>query len=93
MKCSVTLARKVIKALPEMPPHIVTKLKAWVDLVEVNGLQVARRIPGYHDEPLIASRAGQRSIRLSISYRAFYTVIQTNEATAVIVLEINKHDY
>jgi len=42
----------------------------WVAAVELDGVEEVRKAPGYHDEPLKGSRAGQRSIRLSRSYRA-----------------------
>jgi hypothetical protein len=33
-----------------------------------------RKVPGFHDEPLSGKRFGQRSLRLSKSYRAFYEI-------------------
>lgn len=62
---AVTLAKAAQKALKRCPQHIVVKLLGWVDLVENEGLENARRIPGYHDEPLRGPREGQRSIRSS----------------------------
>ncbi len=38
------------------------------------GLSEVRKVPGYHDEPLKGQRKGQRSIRLSRSYRAIYVI-------------------
>jgi toxin HigB-1 len=40
--------------------------------VEEYGIVKIRKVPGYHDEPLSNPRKGQRSIRLSRTYRAFY---------------------
>jgi toxin HigB-1 len=57
------------------------------------GLQHARKIPGYHDEPLRGSREGQRSIRLSLAYRAFYVTAKGGGIEIVTVLEVSKHDY
>ncbi len=51
-----------------------------------------QKIKGYHDEPLKGKRKGQRSIRLSKSYRAIYT-IKKNEIEFVSIEEVNKHDY
>ncbi len=48
-------------------------------------------IPGYHDEPLKWERTGQRSIRLSKAYRAFY--VEHDDMVIVEVIEVNKHDY
>jgi proteic killer suppression protein len=66
---------------------------AWVELVESQGLEEARRIPGFHDEPLGGSRNRQRSIRLSRFYRAIYE-IETDEAGELAgVKEVTKHEY
>ena len=83
-------AQKQIKKLPE---HIKIKLLAWAKSVERDGIRKVRMLKGYHDEPLRGTRKGQRSIRLSISYRAIY--VETNDGTInfIIVEEVSKHDY
>jgi proteic killer suppression protein len=53
-----------------------SKLKAWINAVGKDGLEEVRKIPGFHDEPLKGKREGQRSIRLSRSYRAIYLVLR-----------------
>ena len=55
-----------------MPQHIAEKLKMWAKTVNYHGIAEARLCKGYHDEPLRGERKGQRSIRLSKAYRAFY---------------------
>jgi hypothetical protein len=76
-------------------PHAIPRLRSTP--TEVYSSQEVRRIPGYHDEPLHGHRAGQRSIRLSRSYRAFYVVRDRPEEEQTIefvsVEEVNKHDY
>lgn len=57
------------------------------------GLEQVRRVPGYHDEPLKGKRHGQRSIRLSKSYRATYVTSQTGDLQLVSVEEVSKHEY
>ena len=92
----VTLARAVRKTLGKSPGHIVVKLLGWVDLVESDGLENARRIPGYHDEPLRGQREGQRSIRLSRAWRAIYVIVEPEgeeKEPFVEVMEVSKHDY
>jgi len=92
----VTLSRAVQKALKKSPEHIVVKLLGWVDLIENQGLENARRIPGYHDEPLRGQREGQRSIRLSRSWRAIYVIVKPEgeeKGSFVAVREVSKHDY
>jgi len=68
------------------------KLAAWVESVETTGLESVRQVPGYHDEPLKGNRRGQRSIRLSLAYRAIY-IIRNEQMEFVSVEEVNKHDY
>jgi plasmid maintenance system killer protein len=62
------------------------------DSDEHDGLEEVRRAPGYHDEPLKGDRAGQRSIRLSRSYRAIYE-IKREIVTFASVEEVSTHDY
>ncbi|SLM31271.1 conserved hypothetical protein [Desulfamplus magnetovallimortis] len=68
----VIFSKKVQKQLMKLPCHIVRKLQIWAGQVEDIGITGLRRYIGYHDEPLKGDRKGQRSIRLSKSYRAFY---------------------
>jgi len=88
----IEISKLAAKQLRKLPRHIVDNLMIWVAAVEHDGLDEVRKVPGYHDEPLKGDRAGQRSIRLSRSYRAIYEV---KEATAkfVSVEEVSKHEY
>ncbi len=71
---------------------IVDNSMIWVAAVEHDGLEEARKVPGYHDEPLKGDRAGPRSIRSSKAYGAIYEI---KEDTAKLVSgeEVNKHEY
>lgn len=89
----VSLSRKAERDLKKIPKHIVMKLIAWIELVGKDGLSEARKISGYHDEPLLGKRKQQRSIRLSLAYRAIYKVNEKNEIHFVEILEVNKHEY
>ena len=89
----VEISKFARKQLLKVPHFIAKKLKAWVDAVETEGIEEVRKIPGYHDEPLKGERAGQRSIRLSLSYRAIYTINHDGDVEFVLVEEVNKHDY
>ncbi len=89
----VTLTRDAQKQLRRVPRHVAVKLQAWIEMVETDGLTVARRIPGFHDEPLHGSRRGQRSIRLSRAYRAIYEIGDDEIGRLVNIEEVNKHDY
>jgi proteic killer suppression protein len=64
-----------------------------VRLVEEQGIEEARKVPGYYDEPLSGDREGQRSIRLNIQWRAIYTVDDSGEMTIVAIEEVTPHDY
>ena len=89
-KVNLTNAKKDIK---KVPLHVRIKLFGWVDDVEERGLEAVRKTPGYHDEPLKGKRVGQRSIRLTIAYRAIYVERKDNGIEFVSVEEVNKHDY
>lgn len=88
----VVIAPFAEKQLRKVPEPIVRKLKYWVQAVEARGLEEVRKAPGYHDEPLKGDRKGQRSIRLSLSYRAIYEV-RRNEIEFVSIQEVSKHKY
>jgi proteic killer suppression protein len=89
----VELSKLARKQLRKTPRHIVENLASWVDDVETQGLEEARKVPGYHDEPLHGERQGQRSIRLSRSYRAIYVVRSQGAVEFVSIEEIAQHAY
>ena len=90
---------KRAKNLKKVSIHIVRKLDGWISSVEKDGFEEVRKTPGYHDEPLKGERAGQRSIRLSKSFRAIDTIRQDKTAKRahvfkfVLIEEVTKHDY
>ena len=90
---TVVFTEKLQKELRAVPIVILKKLRAWVDDVETNGLENARRRPGYHDEPLQGDRRGERSVRLNRSWRAIYVIGAAGDVECVEVHEVNKHDY
>ena len=85
--------RNVQKQLKKTPPWIKEKLLNWVKLIQREGIREVRKLKGYHDEPLKGKRKGQRSIRLSRSWRAIYREEKDGTINLIIVEEINKHDY
>jgi len=89
----VTLARTAQKQLRRVPRHVAVKLQAWIELVENQGLETARRIPGFHDETLGGPRQGQRSIRLSQAYRAIYETSTDAAGELAQVKEVTNHEY
>jgi toxin HigB-1 len=92
MVFKVAITRLAQKQLRKVPQHVKDNLMIWVMAVEHDGLEEVRKVPGYHDELLKGDRAGQRSIRLSRSYRAIYD-IKRETLTFASVEEVSKHDY
>lgn len=82
-----------MKDLRGVPKHIAEKLQAWMDAIERIGIESVRKQPGYHDEPLKGQRKGQRSIRLSIHYRAIYRLRTDGSIEFVSIEEVTKHAY
>jgi proteic killer suppression protein len=89
----VTWGKTVDKQLTRIPELIVRKFRIWVALVEESGIREVRKFKGFHDEPLKGQRQGQRSVRLSIAYRAIYIERDTGKLELIEVVEVNKHDY
>lgn len=90
---NVKLSTTAKKDLKKIPLPILLKLEAWIEDVGNRGLSEVRKTPGYHDEPLKGKRKGQRSIRLSIAYRAIYIINQEGVVNFVEIKEVNKHEY
>jgi toxin HigB-1 len=87
----VVLNKKAQSQIKKIPKYIKGKLVTWMKNVEAYGIVEIRKVPGYHDEPLGNPRKGQRSIRLSRAYRAFY--VERDDKIVIEVIEVNKHDY
>lgn len=90
---SVHITRFAKKQLKRLPRHIREAALAWAMSVKLDGLQKVRRLPGYQDEPLKGDRQGQRSVRLSRSYRLIYEETDSGQTVTVVVVEVNKHEY
>jgi len=80
------------KVLAKLPKQVLVKLHLWITLVGEHGVEEVRKISGYHDEPLMGTRAGQRSIRLNESFRAFYRVVD-GAIEFIDVFDVNHHEY
>ncbi|MCB0367858.1 MAG: type II toxin-antitoxin system mRNA interferase toxin, RelE/StbE family [Bdellovibrionales bacterium] len=89
----ILLSNIAEKQLKKIPKHIKVKFNAWCDLLKYIGLIEARKYKGFHDEPLKGERKGQRSVRLSKSYRAIYIEVDKNKFEIIEVLEVTKHEY
>ena len=84
---------KVEKQLRKIPQEIIFRLMRWIRTVEEFGLNEAKKVKGYHDEPLKGLRQGQRSVRLGIKWRAIYTQSKNGEINILMVEEVTPHDY
>jgi len=93
MICRVEFTRRAEKQARRLPSHVGEKLLHWVYLVMEIGLQEVRKIPGFHDEPLVGRRRGTRSIRLSRGYRAMYRLVRAGDVEVVSIEEVSKHGY
>jgi proteic killer suppression protein len=89
----VEVTRRAEKQARRLPVHVSEKLWAWVYLVMEMGLEEVRKIPGFHDEPLVGRRRGMRSIRLSRAHRALYRLVRDGDTELVSVEEVSKHGY
>jgi proteic killer suppression protein len=89
----VDLSSVARKQLARLPEHIVRKFALWTDLVQSEGLDAARAIPGFRDHALKGEWRGYRAVRLNEAYRAIYIVRKDGSVSAVHVEEVNKHDY
>jgi proteic killer suppression protein len=90
---TVLISARAKKDLRVVPRQVLDKFTAWVQSVELIGLEEVRKVPGFHDEPLKGDRKGQRSIRLNRAYRAIYVMSKGGTVEFVSVEEVNKHDY
>lgn len=88
-----SITERARRQLRRAPRHIVDKLLAWIEAVEEDGLEATRRVPGFHDEPLKGKRRGQRSIRLSLQWRAIYELRTDGGAHLVSIEEVTPHVY
>jgi proteic killer suppression protein len=89
----INLSRLAKSQLKKIPDHIFRKYLYWLDLIETIGLLEARKYQGFHDEPLRGRRNGQRSVRLSKSYRLIYRQLQESKFEVIEIIEVNKHEY
>jgi proteic killer suppression protein len=89
----VLISKRAQKDLRKAPHFIIDKLETWVDAVERDGLEEVQKIRGYRDEALRGKRKGQRSIRLSLGYRAIYRILKDGTIKFVRIEEVTKHEY
>ena len=92
-RCFVIFSPFADKQVRRLPFHIQEKVLVWAKNVEQEGIFQIRKRRGYHDEPLSGKREGQRSVRLSRSYRLIYEENLEGEIIILAVKEVHKHEY
>ncbi len=89
----VKISKAAEKQIKKVPQFIREAIVVWAHSVEEDGIRSVRRRPGYHDEPLVGQRRGQRSIRLNRAYRLIYEEQNDGSFNVIEVLEVHKHEY
>lgn len=89
----VQITKNALKDLKKTPKYLQEKFRAWVVAVNHVGLEETRKRPGWHDEPLLGDRKGQRSIRLNKQWRAIYIIKEDGAIEFVEVTEVMPHEY
>lgn len=89
----VIINKRAQKQIDSVPVHIHRKFLYWLDLLQSIGLRESRKFKGFHDEPLTGQRLGERSVRLSKSYRVLYRELDNEKFEIIEVIEVNKHEY
>ncbi len=89
----IQITKKALKELKRTPVHIQQKFTFWVNAVNKIGLEETRKSSGWHDEPLVGDRKGQRSIRLNKQWRAIYILKESGQVEFIEVREVTPHEY
>lgn len=93
MITEIQITKQALKNLSKTPIHIQEKFRAWLVAVNKVGLEETRKRPGWHDEPLLGDRKGQRSIRLNKQWRAIYIIKNNHHIEFIEVKEVTPHEY
>jgi proteic killer suppression protein len=90
---AVNLTKRAERSLKMLPKPIAVNFFVWKREVEAHGVDMVKKIPGYHDEPLSGKLKGYvRSVRLGLGYRVFYRIIE-GKVKCLLVEDMNRHDY
>jgi toxin HigB-1 len=89
----VNLSKRTERSIKTLPKQIAVNFFIWKREIEAHGIDVVKKIPGYHDEPLQGKLKGFiRSVRLGLGYRLFYRIIES-KVKYLLVEDVNHHDY
>lgn len=84
----VVFTKEALRQYHRTPHYIREKLEFWVGLVELEGIEYVRLIPGFKDHKLHGKRKNQRSVWLNRTCRLIYV-----ETEQIIIVEIHAHKY
>ena len=87
----VKASKRFENDLSKLPDYLRDKAILWIELLETLGMREIRKRSGFHDEALKGKRRGERSVRLSRSYRLIYN--ELDGGREILLLEITKHEY
>lgn len=93
MITEVQITKGALKNLRKTPRHLQEKFRAWLVAVSTAGVEEVRKQTGWHDEPLLGKRKGQRSIRLNKQWRAIYIIKNDGTIEFIEVTEVTPHEY
>lgn len=93
MITEIKITKQALRDLKKTPKHLQEKFSAWLFAVNKAGLEETRKRLGWHDEPLLGDRKGQRSIRLNKQWRAIYVIKKNGQIEFVEVTEVMPHEY
>ncbi|KTC94916.1 type II toxin-antitoxin system mRNA interferase toxin, RelE/StbE family [Legionella feeleii] len=93
MITEIQITKQALKDLKRTPIYIQEKFRAWLVAVNKVGVEETRKRPGWHDEPLLGDRKGQRSIRLNKQWRAIYIIKSNGQIEFIEVKEVTPHEY
>ena len=89
----IQITKSALKDLKKTPLYLQEKFRSWLVAVSKIGLEETRKRPGWHDEPLVGDRKGQRSIRLNKKWRAIYIIKNDGTIEFIEVTEVMPHEY
>ncbi len=93
MITDIRITKGALKRLKKAPLYLQEKFRAWIFAVSKSGVDEVRKQSGWHDEPLLGSRKGQRSIRLNKQWRAIYIIKNDGSIEFIEVMEVTPHEY
>ena len=87
----VETSKSADKTLRKAPIEIRNCFDAWVNIIQLQGVDGVKSINGYRDHSLKGDWEGARSSSLNDQWRVIYIVVE--KEIKVFVFEVTPHDY